>query len=223
MDQVLAALDGEHGMGGGVLGYLNTREACPFRTANRCAKAAVRRFAWGDTQTRIAGSMASWRACFPKATKANLSRRSNLRHHEFPNLRGVTYLNLSYCECYSICNETFAYLSEVRILNFANSWQDPTVWAVFRDSFNDHLFKHLVNLETLNLDGFRYTKFTGAFAAHLPRLRHLSLRHWTEGPTRVDRFMADLQREHKVLLFIQNCHWVYDHWVCIPPNAILSS
>ena len=223
MDRAFAALQGEHGLGCGVLGYLNTLEAVPLRTANRAAREAVRDFVWTDPNTRIAGKMGAWRACFPRATKANLSRRSKLLHYEFPNLTGVTWLNLSFCECYSICNATFRFLSELRVLNLSHSWQDRTVWAVIRDSFNDHLFEHLGKLETLILDGFLLNKFSGEFPRYLPRLRSLSVRQWTQGPARVDRFMTHLERKHVVQLYIDQCPWAYDRWECIPRNAILSS
>lgn len=223
MDRVFAALQGEHGLGCGVLGYLNTLEAVAWRTAHRAAREAVAEFVWTDTKTRIAGSMGLWRACFPRATKANLSCRSNLRHHEFPHLVGVTWLDLSHCDCYSICNATFRFLAELRVLNLSYSWQDRTVWAFFRDAFNDHLFQHLGKLETLHMDGFLYNKFSGDFAGYLPHLRQLSIRNWTEGPESVSRFMNFLRRKQAVQLFILGCPWVYDSWEFIPRNAILSS
>ena len=219
MDQALDVLDpGEHLQGLGVFGYLTTRDASAFRTASKRTQSAVRAFVWTDLRTRIAGSVRSWRACFPKATQANLSRRTDVRHHEFVHLVGVTSLDFSYNECYSLCNHTFRFLSELRVLNLSNSWQDRSVWAFFRDAFNDGLFQHLGKLEILHLDGFLLNKVTGAFAAHLPRLRTLSLHHWTQGPQHVGPFFKNLS---KVAIYASECPWIYQNWDAIPPGANL--
>lgn len=212
MDQALDVLDpGEHLQGLGIFGYLTTRDATAFRTASKRTQAAVRAFVWSDLRTHIAGSVRSWRACFPKATQANLSRRNNVLHHEFAHLVGVTSLDFSYNECYSLCNDTFRYLSELRVLNLSNSWQDRTVWAVFRDAFNDNLFQHLRKLEILHLDGFLLNKFTGDFAAHLPCLRELSLRHWAQGPARRAAFFKNLANHRfytRIVRVSLDCPWV---------------
>jgi hypothetical protein len=216
------ALQGEHEAGGGFLGFLSTREAVAYRAADRRAKEAVEEFVWRDRETRIAGSMQAWRRCFPKATHANLSNRSDLRHHEFPNLRGVTSLNLSGCECFSICNDTFQYLSDLKELNLSGSWQDPTVWAVLRTAFDEHLFKHLAKLEILYLDDFQIPKFTGWFAAYLPRLYLLSLRRMKSRPDRTVILFKALTRAHMVSVDLRGCPWVHD-LPPYPPNLVISS
>ena len=223
MDEVVDVLQGEHDARGGFLGFLSTREAAAYRAADRRANEAVRGFEWRDRATRIAGSLPAWRRCFPKATHANLSNRSNLRHHEFPNLVGVTSLNLSSCETFSICNETFFYLSELKELHFSGSWQDPTVWAVFRTAFDDHLFKYLVKLETLYLDDFRIPKFTGAFAVYLPRLRQLSLQRMSEKPDRLVTLLKACTGPNMMHIDLRGCPWVYDLPTPIPGNIVISS
>lgn len=225
MDEVVDVLQGEHDARGGFLGFLSTREAAAYRAADRRAKEAVRDFEWRDRATRIAGSLPAWRRCFPKATHANLANRSDLRHHEFPNLTGVVWLNLSGCETFSICNETFAYLSELRELDLSGSWQDPTVWAVFRRAFDDHLFKHLGKLETLYLDDFEIPKFTGVFAVYLPRLRHLSLQRHSSRPDRLATILHACKCPDMMHIDLRGCPWVYDLFksIPVPGNIVISS
>lgn len=197
----------------GLLGYLGTRDATQYRTCNKIARAAVAKFAWADINTRIC-RLREWRAAFPNATKANLSHNAGVPHHEFKYLEGVTALNMSYCESYSFINESFRHLTELRYLDLSHSWQDPTTWAFFREAFNDDLFKHLCKLETLVMDGYFVNQFSGAFSAHLPRLRELRLRNWRQGPRNCRAFFASIQ---KVELYVSNdCDWVFNNWDVIP-------
>ena len=72
---VLSTLQGAHSVGEGILGYFTTAEAGALRLVCSEMREAVAGAAWFDMKTRIKGSLASWRACFPKARAANVSKR----------------------------------------------------------------------------------------------------------------------------------------------------
>jgi len=64
------------------LSYLSQRNALPLRGASRACREAVAAHTWDLTwdrskrfvDTRIKGSLAAWRRCFPNATFANISK-----------------------------------------------------------------------------------------------------------------------------------------------------
>jgi hypothetical protein len=199
----------------GLLDFMNTREAAGLRACNRVAKAAVARYAWGDLKTRII-HVRHWRACFPRATKANLSHHPSLAHYEFNYIEKITHLDLSYCESYSFLNESFAYLQELRYLDMSHSWQDRTVWAFFREAFDDKLFRYLGKLETLKLDGYGVNQFGGEFSKYLPNLKQLYVRDWVHGPDDRTSFFKNT----KAKMYVTNqCSWAFENWE-IPRNEV---
>jgi hypothetical protein len=195
----------------GLLGFMNTRDATLLRSCNRCAKAAVGQHAWADMETRIR-HVRHWRACFPLATRANLSHHASLAHYEFKYLEKITHLDLSYCESYSFINDSFRYLQELRHLDMSHSWQDPTVWAFFREAFDDSLFRYLGKLETLKLDGYGISQFDGEFINYLPKLRTLYLRNWSPGPANCRTFFKNM----KANVYTTHESWVFNHWNEMP-------
>src|SRR5690348_5852226 len=70
------------------LPFLTQREAVSLRSVNVECRDAVAGHRWlDDTETRITGSLALWRACFPLARSANVSNRHYLTDDDFVFLR----------------------------------------------------------------------------------------------------------------------------------------
>ena len=57
-----------------LLRFFDTLEACVLRLICREFTEAVGRQQWEDRETVIKGSIAAWRACFPRARCANVAR-----------------------------------------------------------------------------------------------------------------------------------------------------
>jgi hypothetical protein len=60
-------------VGAVLLGMFSTAEACALRLICREFLEAVRAHQWCDSATVIHGSIAAWRACFPRARAADVS------------------------------------------------------------------------------------------------------------------------------------------------------
>ena len=80
---VLAPPAGAHGVGAGVFGFLSTRDARALRLVCRLCCADVAAARWLDVETRIDGSIAAWRMCFPGARGANVVGRRDLADADF--------------------------------------------------------------------------------------------------------------------------------------------
>ena len=94
---LLSVLHGAHSVGAGVFGFLTTREANALRLVNHECREAVAAARWHDAETRITGSLAAWRACFPGAVAANVGGRRDLRDADFVHLAGVKVLRMWDC------------------------------------------------------------------------------------------------------------------------------
>jgi hypothetical protein len=99
-----------------LLPLISTRDACALRLVCREFLAAVREQPWEDTETVIRGSIAAWRACFPRARCANVSqvdwlplpRTTPVVDADFVHLEGLRELHMD--ECMSITDAAFAHL-----------------------------------------------------------------------------------------------------------------
>ena len=60
---------------GALLPMFTTKEATTLRQLCREFKSTVSDFPWEDEETVIMGSVAAWRACFPRARWANVKQR----------------------------------------------------------------------------------------------------------------------------------------------------
>ena len=94
---VLAPPSGAHGVGAGVFGFLTTHDARALRLVCRLCCADVAAARWLDVETRITGSLAAWRACFPGARAANVDWRADLTDADFAHLAGVKTLKMAGC------------------------------------------------------------------------------------------------------------------------------
>ena len=114
---VLAPPAGAHGVGAGVFGFLTTRDARALRLVCRLCCADVAAARWLDAETRITGSLAAWRACFPGARAANVAGRHDLRDADFAHLAGVKTLNMH--ECTGITDAGLAHLRGIHTLHMS--------------------------------------------------------------------------------------------------------
>ena len=87
-----------------LLPLFTTRDACALRLVCREFLAAVTEQPWEDTETVILGSIAAWRASFPRARCANVSectwqgsRRTPLLDADFVHLQSLRALDMSGC------------------------------------------------------------------------------------------------------------------------------
>jgi hypothetical protein len=104
---------GEHGTllseaGPALLPFFTTRDACALRLLCHEFRAAVSAHPWEDRRTVIQGSIAAWRACFPRARCANVEqqhmdaadhpRSAPLVDADFVHFEGLQELRMHGCE-----------------------------------------------------------------------------------------------------------------------------
>jgi hypothetical protein len=111
---LFAVLAGAHSVGGGVFGFLTLRDGNELRQLCRLVRGDVAAARWRDAETRIRGSLAAWRACFPGAVAANLRERRDLRDADFVHLAGVKVLDM-WC-CRGITDAGLAHLAGIHTL-----------------------------------------------------------------------------------------------------------
>ena len=136
---VLAPPSGAHGVGKGVFGFLTTYNARALRLVSRMCRDDVAAARWLDAETRITGSLAAWRACFPGARAANVAGRRDLRDADFVHLAGVKVLIMSGCT--GITDAGLAHLAGIRTLNMGDC---PRI--------TDAGLAHLTGIHTLSMN-----------------------------------------------------------------------
>jgi hypothetical protein len=197
---LLSVLHGAHSVGAGVFGFLTTREANALRLVNHECREAVAAARWHDAETRITGSLAAWRACFPGALAANVDGRRDLRDADFEHLAGVKVLNMGYCT--GITGAGLAHLAGIRELNatfcrgITNAgrafWPglsvrpkqspqtrtltpNPWRWGKRRTQPLNQTVAHLAGIRKLSIE--RCVRITDAGLAHLAGIRSLDMRY----------------------------------------------
>ena len=128
---------------GALLPMFDTKEATTLRQLCTEFKTTVADFPWEDEETVIKGSVASWRACFPRARWANVSqwhevRRTPLVDADFVHFVGLKRLNTSHCT--SITDAAFVHLKGIHSLDLFGCYQLTSV-----------VFTHLKGVKRLNI------------------------------------------------------------------------
>jgi hypothetical protein len=110
-----------------LLKMFTTREACALRLVCREFVEAVRRQQWEDGATVIRGSIAAWRACFPRARCANVGmhganfnpegRRAIVRDADFVHFEGLRSLNMNMCS--DVTDAAFVHLRGIHTLRMS--------------------------------------------------------------------------------------------------------
>jgi hypothetical protein len=89
--------------GPALLPFFTTRDACALRLVCHEFLAAAREHPWEDRGTVIKGSIAAWRACFPRARCANVAkfsmtggevRTAPVVYADFVHFEGLRELNI---------------------------------------------------------------------------------------------------------------------------------
>jgi hypothetical protein len=169
-----------------LLKMFDTREACVLRLICREFAEAVGWQQWEDRGTVILGSIAAWRACFPRARCANVAVKhhwdgkrnvsvvdADFVHFEglrelymagctavtdaaFAHLRGIHTLDMSWCDQPTITDAAFVYLAGIRRLS---------IYCCNQAMLTDAAFVHLRGIQLLNMSGC--PQLTDAAFVHL--------------------------------------------------------
>ena len=135
---------------GTIFSYFTTPEATRFREISKEMKWVVENYPWRDSATRITGSIALWKACFPYARTANISRRNDLTGHDFCHFTEVQYLDMSGCYKMKLYPYAFSYLQgHIMSLNLSDCSQ-----------ITDEYFPYIKGVRELILRNCYYARFT---------------------------------------------------------------
>ena len=154
-----------------LLPFIGTWDAAlGLRLTCRELKQAVTDFPWEDMKTVIHGSLALWRACFPRARGANVEqcegdeewenpsgRRTPVVDADFVHFVGLRALNMSYCK--QVTDAAFVHLQGIEWLDMSECNQ-PAI--------TDAAFANLHGIHTLNMEGCHQPTITDAAFANLP-------------------------------------------------------
>jgi hypothetical protein len=158
-----------------LLKMFDTREACALRLVCREFEDAVGRQQWEDRKTVITGSIAAWRACFPRARCANINKRYSgsgsgrsapVVDADFVHLEGLRELNMAHCS--AVTDAAFAHLRGIHTLNMSDCRQ-PAI--------TDAAFAHLVGIQRLSIWGCDQATLTDAAFVHLRGIHTLYMRY----------------------------------------------
>ena len=181
-----------------VMSFLTQEEARPLRAASRTCCEAVAEHAWSDLRrepwsrgaSRIKGSLASWRRCFPRATAANVYERSALTDADFVHLRGIRTLNMCFCKL--VTDAGLAHLTGIHTLDMS-----------YCKLITDAGLAHLRGIHTLDMVGC--SLITDAGFTHLRGIRTLDI---SNCPLITDAGLAHLSGIHT--LYMSDCALVTD-------------
>ena len=162
---VLSVLAGAHRAGGGILSFVDTREARALRLVCSEFLEAVAVAPWADAETRITRNAGGWRACFPRAMKANISvelsfpqRHNVLIDADFVHFEGLHSLDMTGCSQAGITDAAFAHLKGIHTLNVSYCSQA---------GISDAAFAHLTGIKLLYMLGCSQAGITRALRDRL--------------------------------------------------------
>ena len=187
-----------------LLAFFDTRNVLPLRASCTEARAAVAAAPWRDAATRIRGSVAAWRACFPAARAAGLmhwhtdadfvhlrgihtlsaDHNQNITNAAFEHLAGIHTLSTGSCD--RITDAAFAHIRGVHTLDmslchgitdaaFVHLRGIHTLKMRFCRHITDAAFTHLRGIHTLDMSHCDQPTITGAAFAHLDGIHTLNM------------------------------------------------
>ena len=121
--------------GSALLPFFSMADACALRQVCQELRAVVREFAWWDKETVIKGSIAAWRASFPRARCANVhsvgpqGRRAPLHDADFVHFEGLRELSVAGRGDFT--GAAFAHLRGIHTLCMLNCSQLTVAAAAF--------------------------------------------------------------------------------------------
>ena len=155
-----------------LLPLFTTAEACALRLVCREFLAAVTEQPWEDRETLIMGSIAAWRACFPRARCAYVSNADNEEEEkrrdtpvvdaDFVHFEGLRELRMPSCNC--VTDAAFVHLRGIYALDMSDCSQYD---------ITDAAFAHLEGIHTLDMSGCDQVEITDAAFAHLVGIQML--------------------------------------------------
>ena len=152
-----------------LLPFFTTREACALRLVCREFLAAVTEQPWEDGETAIQGSIAAWRACFPRARIANVAHYSMTRGEvraapvvdaDFVHFEGLRELNMMHCQ--AVTGAAFVHLRGIHSLEMSLCTR-----------LTDAALVHLAGIQRLSM--FGCTRITDAAFVHLRGIQLLNI------------------------------------------------
>ena len=170
---VLSVLAGAHGVGEGILGFFDTREARSIRLVCSEFREAVAVVPWADMVTLLWGNVGGWRRSFPRATKVNISVGTRYHNNaivdaDFVHFEGLHTLDMSYCFQAGITDAAFVHLKGIYALNMSHCRQA---------GITDAAFVHLKGIHSLNMWGCTQAGITDATFVHLKGIHTLDIRN----------------------------------------------
>jgi hypothetical protein len=203
-----------------LLNCLTTAAALPLRAACADCRAAVAGKAWEDSGTVIHGSIAAWRACFPRAHCANVRkwgfdevdvvRTAPVVDADFVHFEGLRELHMAGCT--AVTDAAFVHLRGIHTLDMSHCYQYAITNAAFThlegiqqlgilgcDQFTltDAAFVHLRGIQLLNMSVC--PQFTDAVFVHLRGIHTLYMR-WCDQPAISDAAFAHLRGIHTLVM-----------------------
>ena len=162
-------------VGPALLPFFTTRDACALRLVCREFLAAAREHPWEDGRTAIQGSIAAWRACFPRACCANVGRsfflvgtevrRAAVYDADLVHFAGLRELNMALCV--DVTDAAFVHLRGIHSLEMLDCSQ-----------LTDAAFVHLAGIQRLGMCGCR--RITDAAFVHLRGIQLLNIDYCTQ-------------------------------------------
>ena len=158
------------GREGSVLRFLWQDEVLGLHAASRACREAVAAHAWSDfdekegERSHIVGSVASWRACFPKARVANICGNKTVADADFALFAGIHTLHMGGCNQATITDAAFVHLRGIDTL-VMNECNQATI--------TDAAFVHLQGIKMLFLGACNQATITDAAFVYLRGIHSL--------------------------------------------------
>ena len=192
-----------------LLPLFSTRDACALRLVCREFLAAVSEQPWEDRGTVIKGSIAAWRACFPRACCANV-QKVDMEHlqwswgapnkhapvvdADFVHFEGLRELYMAGCK--DVTDAAIVHLHGIHTLDM--SWCDQR-------AITDAAFTHLAGIQRLSIMTSLQANITDAAFVHL---RGIQLLNMSNCQQLTDAAFVHLRGIHT--LYMWNCRAVTD-------------
>ena len=157
-----------------LLPFFTTADACALRLVCREFLAAVTEQPWEDRETVIHGSIAAWRACFPRARCANVRqgdwdngaiiRAAPVGDADFVHFEGLRELRMAGCR--GVTDAAFVHLRGIHTLDML---------MCNLGGITDAAFVHLQGIHTLRMSSCSQESITDAAFVHLEGIQRLSI------------------------------------------------
>ena len=196
---------------GALLQFFNTPGACVLRLVCREFRAEVAAYPWEDMKTVILGSIGAWRACLPRARRANVRmdgpdnavvRLTPVVDADFVHFVGLWELNM--CGCRAVTDAAFVHLWGIHVLDMSNcsqltitdaglahlvGIQKLSVYCCDQATLTDAAFAPLLGIRVLNMT--HCSQLTDAAFAHFAGI-HTLIMEGCDQPTITDAALAHL-------------------------------